>query len=70
MALTVRTVPTDWLCELFVCQICKKQIQKGDKIMRDYQGGADSWLHVTCWDAAWHEHMEQHRLQFEKEQKL
>lgn len=30
--------------------------------MRDYQGGADSWAHVDCWNAAWHEHMEQHKL--------
>ena len=66
MATTVKTATHDLnIC----CCICQQPIEKGRRYMPTYDG-TNSIAHATCWDRAWEAHMEQHRLQFEKEQKL
>lgn len=49
-----------------ICKFCGEEMVKGRKVMPDYDG-IGTYVHVTCWDKNWHKHMEQHRVNFEKD---
>jgi hypothetical protein len=51
-----------------VCGFCGEPIQKGRawRAMSSFDGTND-FVHVTCWDKNWDNHMQQKREEFEQE---